>query len=388
MRSPTRPNECCVRNRRDVSPLGAVAAACCFALAIACPLRARAGQGAGASARPRNVTFISTSDSHYKAFEAGAWNRADRETIEEMNRAASLRWPTELGGDAVERPRGVVLLGDCIDDGDRVRDGRDYTAAQYKAFLADFGFDGTDGLLKYRVFETWGNHDGPPVGKSKQSPLNFQAELKKRNARRKTNGWLANLSANGLHYSWDFDDVHFVSLGIYPADRQNPKVRYNPVWHDPQGALTFLKKDLAQCVGDTGRPVVLMAHCGFDTNWWHEEDWKAAYEAAKKHNVVLYLYGHTGTGLRQWAPEGETKKWTCINDGHTTSGFFLIQIVGSRLRAAYRCKDGQKITKNRDGSFTLRWDDQWTWRFPLDRKIAAPAKHVPVGGSGRPTGRP
>jgi len=335
-----------------------------------------------APARPaapptRNVTFLSTSDPHYKAFEAAGWNLADHQTIEEMNRTASLRWPEKLGGDKIDAPRGVVLLGDCIDDGDLVRDGRDYTAEQYKAFVADFGLDGTDGLLKYRVFETWGNHDGPPIGKHKKTRLNFQAELKKRNALRKAKGWLTNLSANGLHYSWDYDDVHLVSLGIYPADRQNAKVRYNAVWHDPQGALTFLKKDLAQCVGRTGRPVVLMAHCGFDTDWWHADDWKAAYDAAKAYNVVLYLYGHTGTGVRNWAPEGETKKWTCINDGHTTSGFFIIQITGSRLRAAYRCKEGQKIHKSRDGSFAIEWQGQWTWRFPLDKKIPAP-RHAPT----------
>jgi hypothetical protein len=161
-------------------------------------------------ARTRNVTFLSTSDPHYKAFEAADWNRADRQTIEEINRTASLRWPEKLGGDSIDAPRGVVVLGDCIDDGDRVRDGKDYTAEQFRLFLADFGLDGTDGLLKYPAFETWGNHDGPPIGKSKQSRLRFRAELKKRNAARKAKGLLTNLSDNGLHYSWDYDDVHLV----------------------------------------------------------------------------------------------------------------------------------------------------------------------------------
>ncbi len=332
-------------------------------------------------ARTRNVTFLSTSDPHYKAFEAKDWNRTDRQTIEEMNRIASVSWPEELGGGKIDPPRGAVVLGDCIDDGDKVRDGKDYTAEQYKAFVADFGFDGTDGLLKYPAFETWGNHDGPPIGKSKHSRFNFQAALKKRNAARKAKGWLTNLADNGLHYSWDYDDVHLVSLGIYPADFQNPKVRYSAVWHDPQGALTFLKNDLAKCVGDSGRPVVLMAHCGFDTDWWHEEDWRAFYEAAKAYNVVLYLYGHTGTGLRRWAPEGEKRKWACINDGQTTSGFFVIQITGDRLRAAYRCKDGQRITKNRDGSFAPTWSGKWRWRFTLDKKIGkfAPPPPRPRG---------
>ena len=324
-----------------------------------------------ASAKRRNVTFISTSDSHYKAFESKDWNACNRETIEEINRVAEESWPEKLGGGKIDTPRGVVMLGDCIDDGDKAVGDKDYAAEQFKAFIAHFGLDGTDGLLKFRVYETWGNHDGPPIGKSKRSPLSFQAELKKRNALRKSKGWLANLSENGLHYSWDFDDVHLVSLGIYPADRQNPKVRYNPTWHDPQGALTFLKKDLAKCVGDSGRPVVLMAHCGFDTNWWHEDDWKAVYDAAKKYNIVLYLYGHTGTGFRYWAPEGETKKWTCINDGHTTSGFFVIQIEGRRLRAAYRYQKGAKTTRNPDRTYRRTWDGQWAWRFLLDRKIAA-----------------
>ena len=49
------------------------------------------------------------------------------------------------------------------------------------------------------------------------------------------------------------------------------------------------------------RPVVILSHCGFDTDWWHTNDWKAAYEAAKPYNVVLYMYGHTGTGLRKWS---------------------------------------------------------------------------------------
>ena len=347
--------------------------ALCLSCLCACTAARTSAAPPAAGAKARNVTFISTSDSHYKAFESEGWNEQNRETIDQINRVASLRWPDKLGGGKIDTPRGVLLLGDCIDDGDKVRDGRDYTAEQYKAFLADFGLDGTDGVLKFRVYETWGNHDGPPIGKSKQSRLSFQAELEKRNARRKAEGRLANLSGNGLHYSWDWDDVHLVSLGIYPADRQNPKVRYNSTWHDPQGALTFLKQDLARCVGNSGRPVVLMSHCGFDTNWWHAEDWQAAYQAAKKYNVVLYLYGHTGTGLRYWAPEGQTKKWTCINDGHTTSGFFIIQIKGDRVRAAYRCKEGVKVTRNADRTQTREWGGQWGWKFPLDRKIAVPA---------------
>ena len=94
--------------------------------------------------------------------EAGG--RRFRVTIYQINEIASVRWPDELGGGPICNPRGV-LLGDVIDDGDRMNDGKNQSRRQYRYFLADFGFDGTDGRLKYPVLDGWGNHDGPPPGK-------------------------------------------------------------------------------------------------------------------------------------------------------------------------------------------------------------------------------
>jgi cytolysin (calcineurin-like family phosphatase) len=319
----------------------------------------------------RDVIFISTSDCHYReANRRDNFNHLNRASIEAMNSIAGTAWPEKLGGDAIKRPRGVVVLGDCIDDGDRGTDGRHISEEQCKLFTADFGLDGTDGMLKFPVFEGWGNHDGPPAGKEKNG-FSFQAQLKKRNLARKARGMISNVSENGLHYSWDWEDVHFVQLNLYPADHQRTGVRYSPVWHDPQGSLSFLKSDLAAKVGQGGRPVVLLSHCGFDTDWWVAADWKEVYDAAKPYNVLLYLYGHTGTGLRQWAPEGEQKKWTCINDGATAAGFFVIQITGDRLRAAYRTKSNLKTTKDADGTIHRQWEGKWEWRWPLDKALSA-----------------
>ncbi|HEY3319568.1 MAG TPA: metallophosphoesterase [Planctomycetota bacterium] len=324
---------------------------------------------AGEGKAPRNVTFFSTSDSHYRCGTNTQNNEWDHETIEQMNQLPGQSWPEALGGDRIEPARGVVVLGDCIDDGDKTQDGVCVTELQYKAFAADFGLDGTDGALRFPVFETWGNHDGPPAGKGKCG-FSFQEQLKKRNEVRKSKQMIQNLSYNGLHYSWDWGDVHFLQLGIYPADKQREGVRYSAQWHDPQNALTFMKEDLAKNVGASGRPVVLMAHCGFDTNWWVVEDWKDAYDAAKPYNVILYVYGHTGTGLRDWAPEGEAKKWTCINDGQTTAGFFVIQIIGDRLRAAYRTRANAKLTKRPDGTMAREWGGLWDWKYTLNKKLA------------------
>ncbi|MCY2991833.1 MAG: metallophosphoesterase [Planctomycetota bacterium] len=321
----------------------------------------------------REVTFLSTSDSHYRELERKENNELDRATVQEMNAITQLAWPDKLGGGLIQRPRGVVLLGDVIDDGDKQLNDRGISAEQYQAFLADFGLDGTDGLLKYPTFEGWGNHDGPPDGKQKGG-FSFQAQLKKRNQLRQDKGLISHVSENGLHYSWDWDDVHFVQLNIYPADKQREGIRYSPIWHDPQRSLTFLKQDLAEQVGTSGRPVILMSHCGFDTDWWSPADWQALYDAAKPYHVVLYLYGHSGTGLRDWSPDGEEKRWTCVNDGQTTVGFFVIQLQGDRLRLAYRCKEGFQAKKQADGSVKHDWNGTWGWRWLLDKQVPATAR--------------
>lgn len=319
---------------------------------------------------PRSVTFLATSDCHYKEPDSKtSHNGLNRDSVEAMNAIATLRWPEALGGGPIARPRGVVVLGDVIDDGDRALQGRSVSREQYRFFLTDFGLDGTDGLLKYPVFEGWGNHDGPPEGREKNG-FSFQAELKKRNQMRKQKGLIADLSYNGLHYSWDWDDVHLVQLNLYPADQQRAGVRYSPVWHDPQESLAFLKKDLAERVGTSGRPVVLMSHCGFDTDWWTDADWAELYDAARPYNVVLYLYGHSGTGVLQWAPKGQERKWTCINDGQTEKGFFVIEIKGNRMRAAMRVKANLRASKDADGAVHHQWDGTWEWKWPLDKKIA------------------
>jgi hypothetical protein len=323
---------------------------------------------ADSAGKPRNVTFISTSDSHYAAFVNEDRNDRTRDTLRYLNAVTELSWPAALGGERIDAPRGVLLLGDVIDDGDRLFEGKNQSAQQFAHFLADFGLDGADGLLKFPVFETWGNHDGPPVG-SEKNGFSFQANLVKRNAARKQKGLISNVSQNGLHYSWDWDDVHFVMLGIYPADKQNANVRYSPVWHDPQGALSFMKEDLAQNVGQSGRPVVLLSHCGVDTDWWIAEDWKAFYDGAKQYNIVAYLYGHSGTGIRQWAPEGETKKWLCINDGQTENGFFVISLDADRLRYAYRCKVWKSEPAAEGNKPKKVWTGEWDWKFTGSAKL-------------------
>src|SRR5262249_25344349 len=163
-----------------------------------------------------------------------------------LNKLPGTPFPEAVGGGTVPAPRGVLHGGDLIDSGDR--NGDVYPRmhkTEWDAYAADFGLDGKDGRLKYPVYEVHGNHDSPPgdglvVGK-----------IIERNKKRPG---VTHLSKNGLHCSWDWGPVHFVTLGIVVGADPNVKRkrRYNPL-----DSLDFLSADLKGKVGDSGRPVVL-----------------------------------------------------------------------------------------------------------------------------------
>jgi len=96
-----------------------------------------------------------------------------------MNELPGNNWPEKLGGGFIGFPRGVLALGDLIDDGDKTGQ----TDIEWLHFEEQFGLDGTDGLLRFPVFEGWGNHDGPPEKFIKQR-VSVQRQIRWRNQRR------------------------------------------------------------------------------------------------------------------------------------------------------------------------------------------------------------
>jgi len=275
-----------------------------------------------AQAWAADVTFLVTSDSQYLAGTNEEHNARNQATVREMNAITDRRWPAKFGAEAVGRPRGVVVVGDLVEHAG--------WEGEWKRFVADFGLDGTDGVLKYPVFEGWGNHDGPAE----------QAQIKKRNEARLKKKLIQHVSENGLHYSWDWDDVHFVQLNLYPANRAAGR-------NDPQLSLDFLKAELAQNVGRSGRPVVLLHHYDLQNfKWWSREEMAAYREAIKPYNVLLICHGHTGLGVYTW------NNYDIINAGQTENGFFVVQITDKHLRFAYRA----------------RHQDSWQWHLMQETK--------------------
>jgi cytolysin (calcineurin-like family phosphatase) len=190
-------------------------------------------------------------------------------------------------------------------------------------------------------------------------------------------GLVDHVSANGLHYSWNWNEVHFVQLNLYPGDAPHSETRYSAAYHDPQGSLAFLKADLAANVGESGQPVVIAHHYDLQgTDWWHEEERKAYYEAIKPYNVIVVFHGHTGTGVYRWKPDREERALDVVNTGQTENGFFVVQVTRDRVRLAYRAKTGITIIKESGGE-RRQWEGTWGWRHTFATEIEIPEKQGP-----------
>jgi predicted phosphodiesterase len=318
-----------------------------------------------------SISFFVVGDTHYLASkeETSQLDEASREVtsrlVEWLNKLLGSELPATVGGGNVAAPRGVIHLGDVIDTGDK--QGRVQSAMQeteWRAFADDFGLNGADGRLKLPVYELHGNHDSP----SGQG-LAIDA-IKERNRQRPG---LVNVSENGLHYSWNWGDVHFVNLGIVvgPVKEVARKRRYAPL-----DSLPFLIDDLSQHARD-GRPVVVShhvdvtrysgpcdRHADATSGEWDPCDVAGYYELLTKHNVVAILYGHThARHVFRWNGTKETKNSTGIptfnndNSSHfhsATQAFLHFEITSRELVAReFATKDSWRT-------------GEWTqvWKFP------------------------
>lgn len=233
-------------------------------------------------------TFFVVTDTHYTADPASYGGV--RAVIDALNWLPGTAYPEQLGG-TVRTPRGVIHGGDMLDDG-----GGPTAEAVWQIFTGDFGVNG-EGRVCYPVYEIVGNHDAgdgsPP-----------QEGVRSRNRQRRG---LAAVSGNGLHYSWDWGDVHFVALNKFSGSGPDPARPFNQPWNNPTGSLEFLAEDLRTRA--VGRPVILLQHYGFDDfsagwGWWSPQDRVATWDAIRDANVVAYLHGHThGMTFMKWRGE-------------------------------------------------------------------------------------
>jgi hypothetical protein len=277
-----------------------------------------------------DITFFLVSDTHYGATISIA--DANRATIDIMNSLPGTKYPEKAGGGIVRTPRGVLVLGDLVDEGS-AQDAMIF----WKEFVDDYGING-ERRLAYPVYEGVGNHDGGPEDTVRRG-------VRKRNLERKN---LTGISSNGLHYSWDWGRVHFVQINLYPGSSGDDIInpwggRFEGSWKDPEHSLEFLIDDLSKNVGQSGRPVIILQHYGFDEwskGWWSENERLAFYDAIKDYNVIAIFWGHSHVS--------QMLNWKGINTWCVGSGqrdpepgeFFVVNINPKEMIVAERKRDG------------------------------------------------
>jgi len=284
-----------------------------------------------------DVTFVVTSDTHFgfgasegalmgaprdPVLEPEGTERINLAAIRTMNVLPGRRWPRELGG-VIGKPRGVLVSGDLTESG---------APWQWRAFVAYYGLNGGDGLVDYPVFEGHGNHD-------------------------KSHGWYVldrvRERHGGLHYAFDWDDLHLVCLGEAPDDDD----------------IAWLERDLAE-VGRE-RPVVVYFHFPlrgpFSDNWFGRGDYRSHLAATLRgHNVVALFHGHYhASGRYHW--EGHDV-YNVGASKHRRHSFAVVHVDDTRIRvASYQYVLG-------------RWE--WWHEKPINdgKSAERSGAHAPDGG--------
>ena len=235
------------------------------------------------SAAGRNLTFFVIGDTHYGRNEnTTAYNQA---LIDAMNSLPGTPFPSGTIRGIVKPPRGVAVLGDLVDHGDKK-----IGLKEWEEFIRDFGLVG-EGRLAFPVYEGFGNHDG-----GMEHPI--RQEIKNRNTRRSD---LVHISKNGLHYSWNWDGIHFIQLNLFPGTEADEI--YNPLgltmegsWKEPLYSLKFLRADLKKYLQAKNQPVIIFMHYGFDPcglYWWSKRERNVFYKVIKAYQVQAIFFGHS-----------------------------------------------------------------------------------------------
>ena len=305
----------------------AVLMAAMFWALMASPLSA-SGQTWG------DVTFFVGSDLHYGYIDGTTVStEVCRDTLDSMNALPGEAYPAAAGGGTVDNPRGVLLIGDLTESG---------AATDWAALTNDWGLNGEQNL-PWPVYEGFGNHDC-------YSSDVVPAGIKARNPLRRG---ISNISTNGYHYSWDWDDLHLVCLNLFPGET------LDNTGLSPLDSLNFLADDLAKNVGDSGRPVILYHHYGFDSfglAWWSDQQRSNYLAVIQNYNVIAIFAGHNH--LVDYTP------WcgfNTFNDG--TAG----KVLGPSYVISYLVVH---VTQTNLTIVERLLDDSWGWGAEFDFPIA------------------
>jgi len=221
-------------------------------------------------------TFYVAADPHVGYFQAIDNEAANRATIDDMNALVGTPAPWN-DKEEISKPRGLLIAGDLTNSGKSTEWIGTFSKYGFYSLFAAKG----DGLLTIPVYEGYGNHDIEGGYPGVLLAIYF------RNRCRQTP---IHKSSNGLHYSWDWNGVHFVNLNLYPG-RSGPA----------HNSLTFLKEDLKNNLHHPKQPIILYHHYDYQDSeaWWTQREREEAYKAMKEYNIIAIFVGHNHLSYQQ-----------------------------------------------------------------------------------------
>ncbi len=224
----------------------------------------------------RKLRFLATADAQYDSDEHAIIQIENADQVL-LNMRQEVAEPGTLPStSSAIPPRGIIIAGD------NTQNGQISPINEIQMYRNALGAIDNNFISQEHVFDGLGNHDP-----AEEIELGFAS------LRRNT----VLTGRQGIHYSWDWHDVHFVYLNLFPGVAPDG----NKDNLNPDNSLGFLANDLALNVGNSKRPVVLIHHYGFDPLsignrnnqlWWTEQQRNDYMNTIQPYNVVAIFSGH------------------------------------------------------------------------------------------------
>ena len=255
---------------------------------------------AAAGTSSRDFTFYLTSDIHPWRESFRLPDQVRHVRIMNAFTGLGLKWPAGIGFDNIPfvDPWGLIVAGDLTESGAKEELGA-YRLLYEQGTIAD--------STRFRVFHGLGNHD-IDTGNAENTGRMVDYV-------RNTMSCGVTMDPVSHSYAWDWNGVHFVQLNFYATYTFGEIIG---------SAIPWLTQNLANTVGNSNRPVIVIQHTGCDTSfslgggtgcldadpspppldskgkpvlpWWYLADRQALANALKPYNAIAFFSGHTHFG--------------------------------------------------------------------------------------------
>lgn len=293
-------------------------------------------------------TFFTSTDLHFGST-----------TVSDADHVRHVRFMTQFANSARHWPKGVGFPDEpihspaaIITTGDNAHGGLQGELGAYRLLYEQSWINESTTLP---VLIGLGNHD---IGND--CTRNNCAQRMFDYVKGQVAGAVTKLDDGSRNYSWDWNGVHYLQLNKWAGDTQLGSGSTGST-HD--SGLSWLKTELANNVGTSGRPVVIFQHFGLDPMslgqppynsdpWWTIGERRQFWDAIRPYNVIGMFTGHihvTGTydfteadGLPEKHIDdfvgGTGGQDPCLGNDHAACGgrghFFAVRITDQYLDVA------------------------------------------------------